>query len=273
MKRILLILLFALTLFSCARPAGPFFFVQIADPQMGFKEKGEIERSVRLLTETVETINRLHPAFVVVAGDLLNSWSSVEQLDAYKALISQIDKDIPVYEIPGNHDYRPLKEEGSDKAWFENFGTDRFSFTYGDCLFAGFNSCYAKDGQEEQESEQFEWLESCLKDSRKAAHRFLFCHCSIIREDPAEEEDYFNFQAPYRQKYLDLCEKYKVDAVFSGHYHRFRHCSFNGTEHVTCTACGWPLEDGFSGINVVAVYPDRFEYKVVPTLEAVNPIK
>ena len=273
MKRIFFAFIVLLALSSCARSAEPFFFVQITDTQMGFREKGEIGRSVSLLTETVAAVNRLHPAFVVVTGDMVNAWADTAQLKAYKALISQIDKDIPVYEIPGNHDFRPLKEEGSDKAWFEHFGTDRFCFTYGDCLIVGFNSCYVKDGLSDEELREFEWLESCLEGGRKAAHRFLFCHCSIIREDPLEEEDYFNFQEPYRQKYLDLCSRYGVDAVFSGHYHRYRRCTFNGTEHVTCTASGTPLGDGFTGINIVTVHPDRFESVVVPTSEAVNPLQ
>ena len=64
-KHALLTLFLALALLP-ARAQKPFFFVQITDPQLGFHEKNSIEVGVKLLTETVEAINRIHPAFVIV---------------------------------------------------------------------------------------------------------------------------------------------------------------------------------------------------------------
>ena len=71
-KRIILSLVLGLALLTTAA-ARPFFFVQITDPQLGFKEKDSMEQGVKLLTETVEAINRIHPAFVVVTGDMINN--------------------------------------------------------------------------------------------------------------------------------------------------------------------------------------------------------
>ena len=70
--------------------AKPFFFVQITDPQLGFKEKNTMEAGVKLLTETVEAINRIHPAFVIVTGDMINNRFSEEQWTAYRDLIGRI---------------------------------------------------------------------------------------------------------------------------------------------------------------------------------------
>jgi len=275
-RQLLCACLLALGLASCSHKAdAPFFFIQITDTQMGFKEKGTIERSVGYLTETVETINRLKPAFVVVTGDMLNHWNSEEELTAYKELMGKVDASIPVYEIPGNHDFRPEKEEESAQAYFDHFGgTDRFCFVYGKSLFIGINSCYIKDEDLEKEAEQYDWLvENIRKNRAEVNHVFLFTHCSIIKESVDEEVDYFCYQEPFRSKYLKLCKDYSIDAVFSGHFHRKRFVEHDGTQFVTCTASGFPLGDGFTGINVVAVYPDSFSWNMVPQAEAQNPLK
>ena len=270
----LLALCLALALCACKQVSEPFFFVQITDPQMGFKEKGEIGRSVRLLTETVDAINRIQPPFVIVTGDMLNHWDSPVEAAAYDSLMARIDPGIKVYQIPGNHDFRPLKEEGkgSDTFYMDRYGYDRFVFTYGGCLFLGFNSCYVMDAMEEKEAEQYEWIVSNLDKYRGKVDRiFLFSHCPIIKTSPDEEADNFCFSSPYREKYLNLCKEFNVDAVFAGHFHRARSVRNDGTLHVTCTASGWPLGDGFSAINVVSVSPEGVSFDMVPPEEAVAP--
>lgn len=266
-------LLAAMTcLHSCGSKApGTFTFIQITDPQMGFKENGTVERSVRLLDTTVMAINAIHPAFVIVTGDLQNHWDNEEEYEAYTAGMSRISEDIPIYELPGNHDWRPVKEAGSDVDYLQKHGTDRFVFTYGGCLFLGFNSCLVKDAAEDEEQEQYAWIVDNLeKLGRKASHRFLFAHCSIVRESADEEEDYFNFQSPYREKYLELCKEYNVDAVFTGHYHRARNTTVDGTQHVTCTSSGWALGDGYPGINVVKVTRKGFTWEQLPIADALK---
>ena len=119
LKRLFLTLILALTLLP-ARAQKPFFFVQITDPQLGFKEKNTMAEGVRLLTETVEAINRIHPAFVIVTGDMVNNRFNEEQWEAYSRLIAQIDKDIPVWHIPGNHDLKP-REEGDLQHYLDQF--------------------------------------------------------------------------------------------------------------------------------------------------------
>ncbi len=273
MKKVVsLILLVFVSMTVLAKKPEPFFFIQITDPQMGFGEKGEVARSVRLLNETVDAINRLHPAFVVVTGDMVHTWYNEKEFNAYKECMSRLDSSIPVYTIPGNHDMKPTKSEESVQWYLANFGPDHFAFKYKGSFFIGYNSNYIKDGPAEEEVRQFEWLEKELKKQKRAKHRFVFTHCSIIKEDVNEKANYFCYHEPYRAKYLKLCKDYNVDAVFSGHYHRYRTVMHDGTRHVTCTASGHPLGDGFSGINVVTVYPDHFTYEVVPPKDAVNPL-
>ena len=252
--------------------AKPFFFVQITDPQLGFHEKNSIEVGVKLLTETVEAINRIHPAFVVVTGDMVNNRFNEEQWEAYQRLIGQIDKDIPVWHIPGNHDLKP-REEGDLQRYLDRYGYDRLSFRYKGCAYIGANSCFLKDGCIREEQEHCTWLLQEMIANQKARFTFVFTHCPIVKEAVDEKEGYFNFQAPYRQFYLGWCERFGVDAVFSGHLHQGRFCEHNGGKYYTSSASGLPLGDGFSGLNIVTVYNDHFTSEFVKAADARNPLE
>ena len=269
MKRIILSLCLCLLLIP-AWAARPFFFVQITDPQLGFKEKNGMEKGVELLTETVDAINRIHPDFVVVTGDMTNNRFNEAQWEAYKTLIGKISKDIPVYHIPGNHDLKP-REEGDLQHYLDRFGYDRFSFTHKGCAFIGINSCFLKDGCIEEEKEQCKWMLAELRKSSRARHIFLFTHCPVVKSDPGEQDDYFNFQKTYRDFYFGVCERYGVDAVFSGHFHRSRFCEHNGVRYYTTSASGLTLGDGTSGINIVTVTPTGFTSEFVAASQARNP--
>ena len=272
MRKIVLAAAAALCLASCSPKS--YFFVQMTDPQMGFKENGTIERSVEYLHETVDAINRLHPAFVVVTGDMLNNWNHDDQWEAYHTIMADIDKDIPVWHIPGNHDYRPLKEVESVSTYFERFGYDRFCFMYKGSLYLGFNTNVIKDGQTRLEEAQYDWMvENLERYAPKAKHIFLFGHCSIIREKVDEPVNYFNFQEPYRTKYLELCKKYGVDAAMFGHFHRTRLVKYEDTQHITLSACGETLGDGVRSINLVTVTPEGWSFDIVAPAEAQNPLK
>ena len=270
MKRaILTILLLAAALPLLA--SKPFFFVQMTDPQLGFKEKPEsFEQGLTLLQETVDAINRIHPDFVVVTGDMTNNRFNSVQWEAYKALMGQISKDIPVWHIPGNHDLKP-REEGDLAHYLRRYGYDRFSFNHKGCAFIGINSCFLKDGCFDEEEEQCRWMLMELWKNRDAEHIFLFTHCPVVKSDPDEKDDYFNFQKVYRDFYFSVCERYGIDAVFSGHFHRSRFCEHNGVRYYTTSASGLTLGDGTSGINIVTVDGDTYKSEFVAASKAVNP--
>lgn len=79
----------------------PFTFVQIADPQLGFCDKGQDWRwTVDNLKATVARVNELKPAFVIVTGDLIHNHKNAEQARAYRENIALIDASIPVFHIP-----------------------------------------------------------------------------------------------------------------------------------------------------------------------------
>src|SRR4026209_419040 len=81
----------------------PFFFIQLSDPQLGmFTDNKDFSQDVANFEFTVAAVNRLHPAFVVITGDLVNKPGDPAQIAAYGRIVGKLDSSIPVYNIAGN---------------------------------------------------------------------------------------------------------------------------------------------------------------------------
>lgn len=254
MKKLILAALAALALISC----GPkeFVFIQMSDPQIGFRDKTEgYAKTDSLMRLAVEAVNRIRPALVIITGDLVNDTSDSLQKAVYLRNIAAIDKKVKVYALPGNHDMRPWTEEHHDEFLSFN-GYDRFSVKAGGNAFIGFDSCCIKDTIEVQEAGQLAWLKQELAKAQGSKNIFLFTHCPVFREDIDEDEDYFNFSKSKRAEYLQLFREYGVNALFAGHTHKDYSAEYDGIRLITAGPVGSPLHGGFSGLNVIRVAPD-----------------
>ncbi len=281
MKRPLL-LLFAFTAGAfglAAQPAvegevaadGSFFFVQISDPQLGFREAEGWAESDSLLRRTVEAINRLRPAFVVVTGDMVDSSDHAGQLEAYRRLIGEVHADIPVFHLPGNHDIG--KYSSARKAAYRaRYGYDRFAFRFGDCAFIGIDSCPIKEGAAPDEAEQYAWLCDRLEQMQACRLKFVFQHHPIVLAERHEAENYSNLPEAMRARYIALFERWGVDALFAGHLHNTAACTVGTLQLITCGPSGKPLGTGFSGLCIVTVRPDGFSCRYVSASEAERPL-
>ena len=138
----------ALSVGGCGQTT--FTFVQMSDPQIGFRDKtpGYVHTD-SLLAEAVRNVNsniyngylykdRAYKAsFVIITGDLVNDQKDALQDSIYRANRAKIK--VPVYEIPGNHDIRPWTPENHSN-YLALRGYDRFSFRYKGCAFIGIDS-------------------------------------------------------------------------------------------------------------------------------------
>ena len=114
MKRFILIsVLFAITAMAWAQQPAigkceskeGFTFFQVTDPQLGFHSKDKnLQWTIVNLKAMVSIINREHPAFVIITGDMIHRHYKKNQVEAYRSVIATVEKDIPVFHIPGNHD-------------------------------------------------------------------------------------------------------------------------------------------------------------------------
>ncbi len=240
----------------------PWFFIQITDPQFGMYENNKgFGKETQLYEEAVKGVNRLKPDFVVITGDLVNDRLDTMQIKEFKRITTNINPDIPVYLVPGNHDIGNVPDSSSIAAFIHTYGYDRFSFIHKNSLFIGLNSGIIKSNNTDAEQKQYHWLENSLSINKKSSHIILFGHYSFFINSYDEPDGYFNIEKDKRMKYLELFATKKVNAVFSGHYHKNAVSKFGDIDVVTTSAVGMPHGDAPSGFMVVKVYPDRIEHQ------------
>jgi serine/threonine-protein phosphatase CPPED1 len=245
--------------------ATPFFFIQVTDPQFGMydSDKG-FTKETELYEKAVVKINRLHPEFVVITGDLVNNKDDKSQIAEFKRITAEIDHSIPVWYSPGNHDIGQSPSQNDIDNFISNYGYDRFSFSHKNCLFIGLNSCIIKSGTPGLEQVQFDWLRKELSKAGNANHIILFSHYPFFMNVYDEPEEYSNIPLATRNRYLGLFKEYKVDAVFAGHLHRNLTASYGQMQMITTSAVGKPLDKTPSGFRIIKVYADKVESVYYP---------
>ena len=110
-------------------------------------------------------------------------------------------------------------EPGFLKRWDEDFGKSFYSRTAGDTHFIVLNSQIMNTTLPEA-IEQREWVEADL--AAHDSHRiFIFLHLPpyLVDEDEPGLGSYDVLGNPDRTWLLDLCRRYEVEALFSGHTH------------------------------------------------------
>ena len=241
----------------------PFTFVQMSDTQIGFIDKSKgYSHSDSLMKAAVVATNALSPAYVFVTGDLVDKPTDPVQDSVYRTRLAEIQA--PVYTVPGNHDYMGFTRE-KQAAYIALRGYDRFSFQDKGCAFIGMDSNCIKDGVEEAEAEQWDWLVGELDAAKGCKYIFVFLHCPVIRETLDEREDYFNFSLEQRNKYISLFKEKGVDIVFAGHTHQQYDAVVEGIHFVTAGPVCNALGRGTPGYNVVTVGKNGVGVTYTPT--------
>ena len=239
----------------------PFTFVQIADPQLGFCDKGQDWRwTVDNLKVTVARVNELKPAFVIVTGDLIHNHKSAEQARAYRENIALIDASIPVFHIPGNHD---IPKYGA--AALAQY-LDAFSISFlGSAFIVRFSIAivsYSLRAAADARA-QLEWFGKQLERYRKCNHIFVFTHHPLVLSPDSRVTHKSAYDEPFRTEYAALMKRYGVRAVFAGHTHITGLTEVAGIPMIIAGASSYPLYGASTGINVVDVTPTGFSSEFV----------
>ena len=249
---------------------GPFFFIQMADPQLGMiSGNASVEEEVALFEQAIAIANRLNPAFVVVCGDLVNTPGDDEQAQALHQVANKLEPEIPLYWVPGNHDVGGEPTYESQTWYMRNFGEPRYTFESGGCQFVVLDTTIIKHfyNVREMAREQWLWLKEQLRQSDAFRHTILFQHHPWFLAEADEPDGYFSIPKQRRAKYLDIL-KGRVSAVFAGHYHRNSLAALGEMEMVTTGPVGKPLGEDPSGLRIVKVFEDHIEHTYYP-LDAV----
>jgi predicted MPP superfamily phosphohydrolase len=259
----------------------PFFFIQLSDPQLGmFTDNKDFSQDVANFEFTVAAVNRLHPAFVVITGDLVNKPGDPAQIAAYRRIVGKIDSSIPVYNIAGNHDVENMPTPETVAAYTKIFGADRYTFRHRGVVGIVLNSTviHSPDKTPEILAEQDRWLRAELvkAKSENPRHIVVFQHHPWFIANASEADQYFNIPLARRAAYMALFREFGVRYLFCGHYHRNAEARDGAIENITTGAVGKPLGGSKSGFRVAIVRDDKIEHRFyelgeLPTQIELNP--
>jgi 3',5'-cyclic AMP phosphodiesterase CpdA len=238
---------------ACALEAQTF--IQMSDPQFGMYSKNQnFTHETANFEFAIANVNRLHPAFVVVTGDLVNKPGDATQLAEYKRIAGKLDSAIPLYSVPGNHDVGNTPTAASLEAYRQNVGHDYYTFRSGELEGIVLNSSLIQHPETvpAEAGRQEKWLEAELVKAKDGGVRWIvvFQHIPFFLNAPDEADQYFNIPLAARSRYLELLERFGVRYVFAGHLHNNSFGQTGSLQMITTGPVGKPLGTGASGMRV-----------------------
>lgn len=249
-----------------AEAAEPLFFIQLSDPQFGMcAANADVQQEAANFEFAIATANRLKPAFVVVTGDLVNTAGDTTQVDEYLRIAAKLDRSIPLYQLPGNHDIGNEPTAESIATYVARFGPDHYSFRCGPLMGLVLNSGLVQSakGAPQEAGQQDAWLKAELEKAKQEGvrHAIVFQHHPWFTASIDEPAGYHNLPASKRRPYLDLFQQFGVTHVFAGHHHANATAKYDSLEIVTTGAIGKPLRNDVSGLRIVVVRDSGIEHR------------
>jgi serine/threonine-protein phosphatase CPPED1 len=259
----LILSLFAILLPATAESQQPWFFAVLADPQFGMYAKDQnFAQETTNFEFVIANLNRLHPRFVVICGDLVNRTGDPVEIAEYKRVLQELNPSIPVYNIAGNHDVGNIPTPATLDVYHTAIGRDYYTFSAGEIfgIVLDSNLIRSPEGDPDAARRQEEWLEKTLESAKSSANQqiVVFQHIPYFTDASDEVEGYYNIPQPARRKYLDLLEKAGVRYVFAGHYHRNAMGTDGPLTEIVTGAVGMPLGQSLSGFRIVTVEGQKF---------------
>lgn len=268
---------------------GPFFFIQAADTQLGLMDRfgtdgrdgkdypeANWDREIELCKQSVNIINNMSPKprFFIICGDLIDAfpdeWPELreQQIRDFKNIYSQLDPEIPLICVCGNHDIGNSPTEEDIVKYRSSFGDDYFSFWHGGVAFLVLNSQFYEDASRVKAmyAAHEAWLEAELLKMSDCKHIVVFQHIPWFVSHPTEEKFYFNVERELREKKLEQFHKAGVSKIFCGHYHRnaggwYPSEKEKELEVVVTSAIGCQIGPDQHGMRVVKVKEDDITHE------------
>lgn len=210
-----------------------FSFIVCSDNHMGHEGADKVFREILKQAE-LRGVD-----FVVNCGDLVEKGNFKEWKDLRRALE---EFSLPFFPTVGNHD-----SFFTNKYYLKYMGSLYYSFDYGDCHFLILDNAqlvnnatlYLEPGQK---GEQWDWLKSDLKKSRKR-YKFVFMHFPMYGRRSMLDPQYIK-NATWEKREREVGElnnlfiKAGVDYVFNGHIHNWTRTIRDGIVRIRCGGAG-----------------------------------
>jgi 3',5'-cyclic AMP phosphodiesterase CpdA len=249
---------FAILLPATANSQQPWFFAVLSDPQFGMYAKDQnFTQETANFEFAIANLNRLHPRFVVICGDLVNRTGDAAEIAEYKLILRELDPSIQVYSVAGNHDVGNVPTPTTLSEFHTAIGEDHYTFSVSGILGVVLDSNLIRAPQEDPEAakKQEDWLKETLTHAKENPKQqvVVFQHIPYFVHTPDEPDGYFNIPQPDRRTYLDLLEAAGVRYVFAGHTHKSAVGMDGPLTQIITGAVGMPLGGSFSGFRIVTV--------------------
>jgi hypothetical protein len=236
----------------------PYFsFIVTSDTGSGlfFNEASTLKLVSRINRE--DRFKKIPIDFVLNAGDVTfrGRESHYKNYLKIKELVT-----FPVIDAIGNHDDDLDNGPGGLALFHRYCGKEEFSFTDRNAY------CIVLDDRDGDFTEdQFAWFEKELRAARKYEHTFVFMHKPPF--NPYQQAWYRVETNPWSRRFMELCEAYNVDIVFSGHENVSRVARFGPVTYIVCGGGGTLLiqpswEGGFLNYIVVKVNGKYVDYEI-----------
>jgi 3',5'-cyclic AMP phosphodiesterase CpdA len=253
------------TIFGISQQA-PFYFAMLSDTQFGmYAADKSFAQETANYEFAVAAVNRLKPGFVIVLGDLVNRPGDPAQVAEFLRISRRIDKEIPVYFVPGNHDTGNEPTPESLAAYRRNFGRDYYGFRAGPVYGIVLNTALIQaPGRVMREYEaQDLWLKKELESAKRAAapQIVVFGHHPLFLAEPEEPDRYENLPREKRRALIELLHRYHIRHYFAGHTHKNVLARDGDLEVVATAPVGKPLGKDGSGIRIAAVTANGLEHQ------------
>jgi len=188
--------------------------------------------------QVVTEIARLRPEFAITVGDMIEGYTNdtaqmVAEWTEYLALLEPLD--VPVYFTPGNHD---ITYDGMLPMYRRFIGKPYRSFNHrGLHVVVLDNSRW--DVIAEFPAEQIAWLIEDLKQHADAQYTAVFFHQPYWYRTIADNKP---------DTLHNIFRTYGVDAVFTGHFHRYFTGEYDGIKYTCIGSSGGGADASPSGL-------------------------
>ena len=198
-----------------------------------------------------------------------------EQVKDLKSTLGELDSEIKLVCVCGNHDIGDEPSEESIKVYKQDFGEDYFSFWLNGCKFIVLNSqlYFNSNKCPELREAQDKWLEEELRlnEETKPRHVVIFQHIPLfIKEHDEPAHVYFNIEPKQRAILLNRFRKAGVKKIFCGHYHQNAGGFYEDLECVVTTAIGAQLGSDKHGYRLVQVNETEITHEYISVTDQTN---
>jgi 3',5'-cyclic AMP phosphodiesterase CpdA len=228
------------------------------------------ERESVLFREAIAVANEVRPDALIVCGDIVQTWDDDAQRALALEVASELDADIPLHWVAGNHDVAPDTYAPTAEAlerYRSAFGDDRYVVEMGGVRLIVFNSTAVhSDAMPAERDANLGFLESELAAAARAGQQPVACahHPWFLRTvDEVAENPAVGMAIPPepRHRLLEIAEAGGLRTLLTGHLHRHLVRQAGQLEQITTTSIGFPIARDPSGYRLVRVYEGHVEHE------------